>query len=122
MEDDKAKGYRLMKLHELEAFKVSTEYSGGPMDMEYIHISPLSEVKTSARKFYLKQTDLVVVVVDLLHSSVVENIEWEPVKSRNNKLFPHLYNITLPYLAVIETVHLPWNEESQDFEFPEWIL
>ena len=88
--------------------------------MEYIHISPLSEVKSSARK-YFKGIDVVLVVVDLNHSTVAPNVEWEPVKSRNDVLFPHLYNIALPLEAVVEHIMLPWSESTLDFEFPAWI-
>lgn len=112
--------YRIVKAAEWAEAQAAGHYVGSPLDARdgYMHMSPADQVRTTAEKYYKGATDLVLLTVDV--DSLGSNIVWEPVASRNNALFPHLYNVPLPISAVKEAVLIKMNDDGS-FAFPAGI-
>ena len=62
----------------------------------YLHFSAAGQVAETARRHFVGQADLVLIVVDA--DRLGAKLKWEP--SRGGALFPHLYG-PLPLHAVI---------------------
>ncbi len=76
-----------------------------PVDVAdgFFHLSDEGQVEETARKHFLGQRDLVLLILDpaLLHAGT---LRWEP--SRGGALFPHVYG-EVPRAAVVEERPLP---------------
>ena len=85
----------------------------------YLHLSPASEVRGTAARYFGGATDLVLLVVDLAHPAILpSNVVREAVASRGGAVFPHLYNQPLPMAAVTDVVVIAPAEAGQGFVFP----
>jgi uncharacterized protein (DUF952 family) len=79
-------------------------YTGSPDDARdgFIHFSTAAQVAGTARKFFSRQSDLLIISTDA--RALGADLKWEP--SRDQLLFPHLY-APLPLSAVLWVKPLP---------------
>jgi uncharacterized protein (DUF952 family) len=87
-------------------------FAGAAIDVSdgYIHLSDESQVETTARLYFAGQQNLVLVAFD--PTVFGESLKWEA--SRGGALFPHVYGVFDPVLA-LWAKPLPWNGQSHDF-------
>jgi uncharacterized protein (DUF952 family) len=97
--------YKLMTREEWEAAKGAGVYRGSAHDLRdgFIHFSTAAQLAETARKYFSRTPDLVLLAVDAEQFSPAELL-WEP--SRGGDLFPHLY-ANLAVTAVIREVSVP---------------
>jgi uncharacterized protein (DUF952 family) len=80
---------KLLRAAEWAAFQGSGRFAGSPDDLRdgYIHLSPLSEVAATARKWFTNEPGLIALTLDA--DALGDALKWEP--ARGGVLFPHLY-------------------------------
>jgi uncharacterized protein (DUF952 family) len=100
--------YRILSRADWEAARVLGEFRGSAHDVRdgFIHFSSADQVAETARIHYASLPDLVLLYVRT-EALAPDAWRWEPARSRNDQLFPHLYGV-LPTAAVhrVETVIL----------------
>ena len=108
--------WRLVHEAEWKNIQEKGEFDGSAIDIRdgYVHMSPSSEVKSTANIYFAGAQDLWLLRIDLHHPSIKDSIKWDPVPSRNAD-FPHLYGMKLPYAAVSGSWPVPWDAASQSF-------
>lgn len=94
----------------------NVHWAGIDLSDGYLHMSPLSEVRGSAGKYFAGVPDLHVVVVDTAHAAIAAHVKLDAVASRGGALFPHLYDVPLPWAAVVAVEALPLRADS-DFDY-----
>ncbi len=84
-------------------------FAGSQVDLidGFIHFSTATQAQETAAKHFAGQEDLVIVGFDA--ADLGESLRWEP--SRNSALFPHLYGVLDPALA-LEVRPLSLNAEG----------
>ena len=89
-------------------------FFGAAIDLTdgYIHFSDVSQVEETARRHFWGQDNLLLVAFD--SDQFGESLRWEA--SRGGALFPHLYGILDPALALWHKP-LPWSADGH--RFPE---
>lgn len=99
--------YHLISKHEYDLAKERGLYAPESLESEgFIHFSTNEQVDTTAKRFYFKQKDLLLLEIDpnLLKSEV----KFEPA---DNELFPHLYGEL--NMDAIENIYvLSWDDEK----------
>ena len=80
----------------------------------YVHLSPKSEVLTTAQRYYSNHQELSVLEVNSIDLGAA--LRWERVESRNNVSFPHLYAPNIPWTAVKE-IHTLTQKTDGCFEW-----
>ena len=87
-------------------------FSGSTLDLKdgYIHLSTAEQVRETARLYFARQTDLVLVAIP--ESAVAGHLKWEA--SRGGKLFPHVFAPLTP-ATCLWVVPLPWTGAAHDF-------
>ena len=108
---------RIYKIVTTDAWAQALEkaaFFGAAIDLTdgYIHFSNASQVEETARRHFPGQDNLLLVAFDSAHFG--ESLRWEA--SRGGALFPHLYGILKPALA-LWTKPLPWTADGH--RFPE---
>jgi len=103
MAHDKS-AYKILTAEQWSAFEAAGEFAGAPIDLSdgYIHLSSAEQLTgTLAKHFTDAKGNLPdgLMVAEINLAMLGGNIRWE--KSRGDALFPHLYNIALPMVAVI---------------------
>jgi uncharacterized protein (DUF952 family) len=106
---------RIYKIVAADVWAQATEkaaFFGAAIDLAdgFIHFSDASQVEETARRHFFGQDDLLLVAFD--SSSLGESLRWEA--SRGGALFPHLYGILKPALA-LWAKPLPWSAEGHRF-------
>ncbi len=90
--------YKICDSYEWDRAIESGEYAGSADDLRdgFIHLSTASQLPGTTAKHFANRDDLVVICFssDMFDS----NLKWEA--SRNGQLFPHLYGVLDPGLAV----------------------
>lgn len=83
----------------LEAKRVG-RYTGSPDDARdgFIHLSTGDQLEGTLARHFAGLPDLVLVGFDA--ARLAEGLRWEP--SRDGRLFPHVYGVLDPMLAVSE--------------------
>ncbi len=73
-------------------------FAGSPVDLAdgFIHFSTAAQAQETAAKHFAGQAGLVIVGFDA--ADLGDSLRWEP--SRNDDLFPHLYGVLDPALAI----------------------
>lgn len=73
-------------------------FAGSQVDLAdgFIHFSTAAQAQETASKHFAGQNDLVIVGFDA--ADLGKSLRWEP--SRNGALFPHLYGVLDPALAL----------------------
>ena len=81
--------YKIFRRPEWDALRTSGETLGAPVDLAdgYIHFSTAAQVAETASKHFGRESDLVLVAVDV--DALGPALKWEP--SRGGQMFPHLY-------------------------------
>ena len=100
--------YRIVTESELQEAKATGRVPRNASDEAsgFIHLSPYSEVLTTAQRYYTDYATLSVLEVSV--EDLGPELRWEPVSSRKNVHFPHLYASNIPWAAVcqVHTVKL----------------
>ena len=80
--------YKICTYEEWEEAKKKGKYEGSKKDKEdgLIHFSDKEQLKGTLRKFFFKQTNLILLKIDALK---LKNLIYEQVSDGN--VFPHLY-------------------------------
>jgi len=96
--------YKICERAEWHAAERAGIYRGSDVDVRdgFIHFSTAAQVAETAAKYFVRQTDLVLVAVD--GDALGPALKWE--RSRGGDLFPHLY-VDLPLEAVRWAQPLP---------------
>jgi uncharacterized protein (DUF952 family) len=94
-------------------------YFGSELDLKdgFIHMSRKEQVKETLTKHFRRQTDLLLLAVNLKTIKPPAFVKWE--LSRNNELFPHLYNGVLTLSSVDWIAEIIWSEERNEFILPK---
>ena len=82
--------YKILTQEQWQQFSNDGVFRGAPVDLQdgFIHFSTRQQVRETAMKHFAGQQDLQIVAFET--ESMEENLRWE--KSRNEELFPHLYD------------------------------
>ena len=93
--------YKICTISEWNSASLNGYYLGSKLDLsdKFIHFSTAQQIEETLRLHFDKINNLCLLKV----STEGLNIIWE--KSRNNQLFPHLYN-TLDTKKVIEVINI----------------
>ena len=88
--------------------KDSGPYLGSSKDLEdgYIHFSGEDQVKSTLKKFFDKQKDLILLKVDTLK---LDHLLWEQTSDGN--MFPHLYS-SLDVSSIINEFEIILEEDG----------
>jgi uncharacterized protein (DUF952 family) len=103
---------RLYKIVDASAWAAAIQagsFAGAEIDIRdgYIHFSTAAQAAQTARLHFAGRQDLLLVAVEAL--ALGDALKWEP--SRGGDLFPHLYGVLWPGLAV-ETRPLALNADG----------
>ena len=81
--------YKICTKSECSEAKHNNVFKGTALDLKdgYIHFSDKDQVKQTLNKFYINQTNLIILKVDSLK---LKNLVWE--QSTDGTMFPHLYS------------------------------
>ncbi len=109
--------YRLIRAPEWKDIERDGVYKGTTIDTRdgYLHMSPITEVPRSAERYFSGVSDLMLLEIDL--SLLGKHVRWEPVASRDNTHFPHLYDIQLPRSAIM-VVYAVILQDNGKFSYP----
>lgn len=109
--------YKILAKSEWDAAKQQGRFSGSAVDIDdgFIHFSSATQVKETAAKHFAQQSDLILLGFD--EDDLGDDLKWE--RSRNDQLFPHLYQ-ALDTTLVKSIDELPLDENGQH-RFPELV-
>ena len=81
--------FKILDKEEWTKAKNSGVYSGSSKDLVdgYIHFSKKDQVSETLKRYFSKQTDLILLKVHTLH---LDHLLWE--QSSNGDMYPHLYS------------------------------
>lgn len=81
--------YKICTKSEWEDAKRNKIFKGTALDLKdgFIHFSDKDQVKQTLNKFYINQSNLILLKVDALR---LKNLVWE--QSTDGNMFPHLYS------------------------------
>ena len=107
--------YKVCSKFDWETAKKNNVFEGSGIDLidKFIHFSSSEQVKETASLHFKKENNLVLLEVETKNL----NILWE--ESRNQLLFPHLYD-SLPINSVVNVYELPIDENGKHV-FPKHI-
>ena len=99
--------YHLISKHQYDLAKERGLYAPDSLETEgFIHFSTNEQVDTTAKRFYFKQEDLMLLEID--PNLLKAEVKFEPA---DNELFPHLYG-ELNMDAVENVYELSWKGEE----------
>jgi len=104
--------YKIFRDDEWAAFQASGETQGAPIDLQdgFIHFSTATQAAETAAKHFTGATDLMLLACD--GDAFGDALKWEV--SRNDDLFPHLFN-TLKIADVLWAKPLPFENGAHQF-------
>jgi uncharacterized protein (DUF952 family) len=107
-----AKLYKIVSRDAWAAALAAGVFKGAAIDLSdgYIHFSDISQVEETARRHFAGQDSLLLVAFEA--DAFGEKLKWEA--SRGGALFPHLYDVLDPNLA-LWAKDLPWRESVHVF-------
>jgi uncharacterized protein (DUF952 family) len=90
--------YKILPAEAWEGVVRAGAFAGSQVDLAdgYIHFSTAAQAQQTASKHFSGQVGLVIVGFDA--AELGEGLRWEP--SRDGALFPHLYGVLDPGLAL----------------------
>ena len=90
--------YKLLPAKEWQAAVEAGRFAGSAVDLAdgYIHFSTAAQAPETARRYFSGLADVMLVAFD--SGTLGEALRWEP--SRGGDLFPHLYGLLDPALAI----------------------
>ena len=82
--------YKICSISEWNKFQKEKKFFGTKKDLldGYIHFSNKNQIKKTLKKYFFKIDDLILLKVKVFK---LKNIKWE--KSKEGKVFPHLYSL-----------------------------
>ncbi|MDG2474570.1 MAG: DUF952 domain-containing protein [Paracoccaceae bacterium] len=82
--------YKILKKAEFYELEKNGESDGSPLDKldGFIHFSTKEQLSETLTKHFYQKSNLILMAID--SDKILQHLKWE--KSRNNKLFPHLYS------------------------------
>lgn len=91
--------YKIMSAAQWQAAKDRGVFEGSAVDMKdgFIHLSTAAQMRETAARHFTGQDGLVLIG---FKEEELPNLKWEP--SRGGDLFPHVYGVIAPSLAVSE--------------------
>ena len=109
--------YHMCRRDEWASAEKTGSYAGSSQDLAdgFIHFSTAGQVRASAAKHRVGQTDLMLLSVD--PDALSDALKWEP--TRGGQLFPHLYG-DLPLSAVRRVDPLELDTDGVH-QFPEHV-
>jgi len=101
--------YKILAASDWEAACAAGRFAGCGVDLQdgYIHFSCASQAGETARRHFRGREGLVLAAFEA--ERLGDDLRWEP--SRGGELFPHLYGVLDPALA-LEVRPLPLNTEG----------
>jgi len=104
--------YRLITIDEWEEAQALAYVSPSKSDIAsgFIHLSPKDEVLETARKYYATHEFLL--ALEITTEGLENTLKWEPVPSRNNVRFPHLYAEHIPISCVHNVLRIKSEPEG----------
>ena len=101
--------YKICTKSEWNDAKENKIFKGTSLDLKdgFIHFSDKDQVKQTLKKFYINQTNLVLLKVDALR---LKNLVWE--QSSDGNTFPHLYS-ELDLETIIEEYPIGLDKEGK---------
>lgn len=97
--------YKICPLPLWEKAVENNLFTGSKHDQRdgFIHFSTENQVEETAKKHFTGQTDLLLIAVRT--EPLGDHLKWEP--SRNDELFPHLYNdLSLDHIEWVKPFHI----------------
>lgn len=90
--------YKIISRQAWRAACAAGRFEGAAIDLQdgYIHLSTAAQAQDTASRHFRGQTDLVTVAFEA--EDLGAALKWEP--SRGGQLFPHVYGVLDPALAV----------------------
>ena len=106
--------YKICTKSEWSEAKQNNIFKGTTLDLTdgYIHFSDKDQVKQTLNKFYVNQTNLIILKVDALK---LKNLVWE--QSTDGNMFPHLYSDL--DLDVVDIEYSRYLNEDGTHDLPE---
>ena len=107
--------YKICSIKNWKIAKQIGTFKGFGIDLidGYIHFSSKNQVKETARLHFYGEEELLLLKIETKNLK----IKWE--KSRNNQLFPHLYN-ELPLSEIVSVFELKLDENNNHL-FPSYL-
>jgi len=99
--------------------KKNNIFKGTALDLKdgYIHFSDKDQVKQTLNKFYINQSNLIILKIDALK---LKNLVWE--QSTDGNMFPHLYSdLDLDFVVKEYTIDLK-DDGKHDLPDELWFL
>ena len=93
--------YKIVARQAWDAARAAGRFEGAAIDLQdgYIHLSTAAQAQDTADRHFRGQADLVTVAFEA--EAFGDALKWEP--SRGGQLFPHLYGVIDPALALAVT-------------------
>jgi len=106
--------YKIVTKSEWSIAEKEGNFKGSVVDKKdgFIHTSTSKQAKKSAELYFKDIDDLLLVAINC--EKINDLVKWEPAKSRNNELFPHIYG-DLPLSGVISVISLPLGTNGHIF-------
>jgi len=81
--------YKICSISDWSSFQKKRKFYGTKKDLldGYIHFSRRNKVETTLKKHFFKKKNLILLKVKIFK---IKDLKWE--KSKEGKLFPHLYS------------------------------
>ena len=100
--------YKICLKSELDDAKNKNQFLGSKKDLEdgFIHFSGEDQVKSTLKKFYLNQKELILLKVDTLK---LDHLLWEQASDGN--MFPHLYS-PLDMTNVVDEIEITLRDDG----------
>jgi len=100
--------FKIIEKDELQKAKLSGNYAGSFKDIQdgYIHFSGEEQVKSTLKKYYVNQKNLVLLKVKTIK---LDHLIWEQASDGN--MFPHLYS-SLDLSNVVDEIEIKLTDDG----------
>jgi len=100
--------FKIIEKDELQKAKLSGNYAGSSKDIQdgYIHFSGEEQVKSTLKKYYVNQKNLVLLKVKTIK---LDHLIWEQASDGN--MFPHLYS-SLDLSNVVDEIEIKLTDDG----------
>jgi len=100
--------FKIIEKDDLQKAKLSGNYVGSSKDIQdgYIHFSGEEQVKSTLKKYYVNQKNLVLLKVKTIK---LDHLIWEQASDGN--MFPHLYS-SLDLSNVVDEIEIKLTDDG----------
>ena len=100
--------FKIIEKDELQKAKLSGNYAGSSKDIQdgYINFSGEEQVKSTLKKYYVNQKNLVLLKVKTIK---LDHLIWEQASDGN--MFPHLYS-SLDLSNVVDEIEIKLTDDG----------